>query len=130
MDLVPVARSLLLPSHFSHLTMPNVYALGPDSKVANGCRALEALRVIHDLDGLFQNLRGARERLQEGIVPSEQVKKQPGDSNQRPRTTARLVTHADTNPMRPAELRYVQEHGSLAMEQLLMRLFDELFPND
>ena len=41
-------------------TMPNVYALGPDGKVADGCRALEALRVIHDLDGSFQNLRGAR----------------------------------------------------------------------
>src|SRR5690242_11211763 len=31
-------------------TMPNIYALGSDGKVAPGCRALEALRVLHDLD--------------------------------------------------------------------------------
>lgn len=44
-------------------TMPNGYALGSDGKVAEGCRALEAIRVIHDLEDLFQNLRGARDRL-------------------------------------------------------------------
>ncbi len=58
-------------------TMPNVYALGPDGKVADGCRALEALRVMHDLDGLFQNLRGARDRLRRGIVPSEEHQEAP-----------------------------------------------------
>ena len=31
------------------------------------------------------------------------------------------------NPVRTAELRYVQEHGSLAYQQMLRRLFDELF---
>jgi hypothetical protein len=109
-------------------TMPNVYALGPDGKVADGCRALEALRVIHDLDGLFQNLRGARDRLQKGIVPSEEVKKRAGEPNPQPHVTARLEAHADTNPIHPAEQRYVQEHGSVAYDQLLARLFDELFP--
>jgi hypothetical protein len=34
------------------------------------------------------------------------------------------------NPIRPAEQRYVQEHGSQAYQQLLRRLFDELFPPD
>ena len=44
-------------------TMPNVFAVGPNGKVAEGCRAIEAVRVIHDLDALFQNLRGARDRI-------------------------------------------------------------------
>jgi hypothetical protein len=43
-------------------------------------------------------------------------------------STARLEAHVDTNPIRPAERRYVQEHGSAAYAQLLGRLFDELFP--
>jgi len=111
-------------------TMPNVYALGSDGKVADGCRALEALRVIHDLDDLFQNLRGARDRLRRGIVPSEEIKKRVGDPNPQPHSTARLEAHADTNPIRPAGQRYVQEHGSQAYQQLLRRLFDELFPPD
>jgi hypothetical protein len=111
-------------------TMPNVYALGPDGKVADGCRALEALRVIHDLDGLFQNLRGARDRIQRGIVPSEEIKKRVGESTPKPHSIVRLEAHADTNPIRPAEQRYMQEHGSVAYDQLLARLFDGLFPRE
>jgi len=109
-------------------TMPNVFALGLDGKVADGCRALDAIRVIHDLESLFQNLRGARDRLRKGIVPSEEIKKRVGDPNAQPHGTVRLEAHADTNPIRPAEQRYVQEHGSVAYDQLLARLFDELFP--
>jgi len=111
-------------------TMPNVYVLGTDGKVADGCRALEAIRVIHDLDGLFQNQRGARDRLQKGIVPSEEVKKRVAEQNPQPHSTASLEAHVDTSPIRPAERSYVQGHGPVAYDQLLVRLFDELFPAD
>ncbi len=60
-------------------TMPNVYALGSDGKVADGCRALDAIRVIHDLVGFFQNLRAARERLRKGTVASEEIKKRTAE---------------------------------------------------
>jgi len=99
-------------------------------KVADGCRAVEVIRVIHDLDGLFQNLRSARDRVRRGIVPSEEVKRRVEGLNLRTQATTRLVAHADTNPVRPAEQRYVQGHGSRAYEQLLKRLFDELFPSE
>jgi hypothetical protein len=109
-------------------TMPNGYALGSDGKVAEGCRALEAIRVMHDLEDLFQNLRVTRDRLRRGIVPSEEIKKRVGEPNPQLHGTVRLEAHADTNPTHPAEQRYVQEHGSGAYAQLLVRLFDELFP--
>jgi len=109
-------------------SMPNVYALGSDGKVADGCRALDAIRLIHDLDDLFQNLRGARDRLRRGIVVSEEIKNRAGNPNPQSHSSTRLEAHADTNPIRPAEQRYVQEHGSVAYAQLLVRLFDELFP--
>jgi hypothetical protein len=109
-------------------TMPNVFALETDGRVADGCRALEAIRLIHDLAGLFQNLRGARDRLRKGIVPSEKIKNRVGESNPQPHGTVQLEAHADTNPIRAAEQRYVLEHGSVAYDQLLARLFDELFP--
>jgi hypothetical protein len=109
-------------------TMPNGYAHGSDGKVAEGCRALEAIRVMHDLEDLFQNLRGARDRLRRGIVPSEEIKKRVGEPNPQPHGSVRLEARADTNPTRPAEQRYVQEHGTVAYDQLLARLFDELFP--
>ncbi|HTC50250.1 MAG TPA: hypothetical protein VK722_23215 [Candidatus Aquilonibacter sp.] len=122
------AQFLWAHGHQTIWTMPNVYALGPDDKVADGCRALDAIRVIHDLDGFFQNLRAARERVRKGIVPSDQVKKQVGEPKSLPRAAARLEVHPDPNPMRAAELRYVEEHGSVVYGLLLVRLFDELFP--
>ena len=108
-------------------TMPNVFALGPDGKVAHGCRAIEAVRVVHDLDLLFQNVRSARDRLKNGIVLSEQMKNHLDSANSEPQAKARLEVHSDVNPVRTAELRYVQEHGTLAYQQMLKRLFDELF---
>ena len=108
-------------------TMPNVFALGPNGKVAEGCRAMEAVRVIHDLDALFQNLRGARDRLKKGIVVSDEIKSHAEGGNSHAQTTARLEAHSDTNPVRIAEQHYLQEHGSWAYQQLLKRLFDELF---
>jgi hypothetical protein len=123
-----VARLMWARGNQTIWTMPNGYALGSDGKVADGCRAVEALRVMHDLDGLFQNLRGARDRIQKGIVPSKEVKKRVAETNPQPHGTARIEAHADTNPIRPAERRYMQEHGSVAYDQLLARLFDELFP--
>lgn len=109
-------------------TMPNGFALGSDGKVADGCRALEAVRVIHDLEGLFQNLRGARDRLQRGVVLSDQFKKRAEEPRPQTHGWARVEAHADTNPIRPAEQRYVQEHGSVAYARLLVRLFGDLFP--
>ena len=123
-----VAHLLWARGHQTIWTMPNVYALQPDGKVADGCRALEAIRVIHDLDALFQNLRGARDRLQRGIVVSKEIEKRAKDPNPQPHSTARLEVYTEANPIRPAEQRYIQEHGREAYAQLLVRLFDELFP--
>ena len=108
-------------------TMPNIFAVGPNGKVAEGCRAIETVRVIHDLDALFQNLRIARDRVKKGIVLSDEIKNHVGGANSRPQTVSRLEAHSDNSPVRLAEQRYSQDHGSWAYQQLLQRLFDELF---
>ena len=54
-------------------TIPNVVAVGDDGKVPNGCRALEALRLIYGMENLFENVRGARMRVKEGIVVSDEM---------------------------------------------------------
>jgi hypothetical protein len=123
-----VAQSMWARGNQTIWTTPNLFALGSDGKVADGCRAIEAVRVIHDLEDLFQNLRGARDRVQRGIVPSEEIKKRAGEPRPQTHGWVRLEAHADTNPIRPSEQRYVQEHGSAAYARLLVRLFDELFP--
>lgn len=108
-------------------TMPNIFAVGPNGKVAEGCRPIETVRVIHDLDALFQNLRIARDRVKKGIVLSDEIKNHVGGANSRSQIASRLEVHTNINPVRLAEQRYSQEHGSWAYQQLLQRLLDELF---
>jgi hypothetical protein len=109
-------------------TMPNVYAVGPDGKVAEGCRAVETLRVLYELDKLFDNLRGARGRVRQGILLSDAIGKSLNSPAPMQKTSARLDARIDTNPLRPAEYRYLQEHGPYVLSGVIEKLFDELFP--
>ena len=108
-------------------TVPNIYATGPNGQIADGCRAVEALRVLYDLEG-FENLRAARDRVRRGILPSEMVKRQVTGS--KAQAKFRLEAHPSRNPLRAAEHRYVQEHGLQNYNALLISLFDELFPRE
>jgi hypothetical protein len=109
-------------------TMPNIFAIGGDGKVAEGCRAVETLRVLHDLDQMFDNLRGARERLHKGIVASDAIKKSLENTKANQKTTGRLVARVDNNPILLAERKYVSVHGAEHLNQVVEMLFEELFP--
>ena len=110
-------------------TVPNVYAVGTDGKIAEGCRAVEAIRVIYDLEQ-FRNLSGARDRMRRGIVASQQDTQYVTPPSSLPPLSFRLEARLDADPVRLAEQRYIQAHGSTAYEQLLKRFFDELFPSE
>ncbi len=122
-----VAKYLWACGNQTIWTVPNIYALRADGKIGDGCRAIEAIRVIYDLDR-FQNLRAARDRIRRGVVASEEAKHVSADSTPQSQRGAVLVARADHNPVRSAERRYLQEHGPAAYDLLLKRLFDELFP--
>jgi hypothetical protein len=109
-------------------TIPNAVAISADGKVANGCRALEAVRVIVEMDHMFDNVRSARERVRQGIVLSEQIKKQNDNRTQARTSRVEMKVSHDTDPIRPAERRYLEEHGTARFDLLLLRLFDQLFP--
>ena len=126
-----VAQIMWSRGHQTIWTMPNAFAVGSEGTVADVCRAVEAVRIMHDLEQFFQILSSARERLRKGIIPSEQVKTHSAVVNPRPaQTSSLIVTHANTNPVRPAEQRYVQDHGAQVYQQLLAHLFYELFPSE
>ncbi len=108
--------------------IPNIYAVGSDGKLAGGCRALEVLRIIWDLDNAFVNVRSAREGIRKGILVSARVRQQmekPDTANTR--FEARAGIRID--PVGPAERRYIQEHGLANYYLLLDKLFNELFPS-
>lgn len=110
-------------------TVPNIHALGPDGKVAEGVRPVETLRVLYDLDKLFDNLRGARDRVRKGILVSDEIRKLQENPPAKQKATARPVARVDTNPIHPAEYRYIQEHGPYILSGVIEKLFDELFPS-
>ena len=110
-------------------TTRNIYAVGSDGKISDGCRAIETLRILYDLDMLFANLRGARERVQKGVLASEEIRKAQENPPAKQKTIARLEAHVDTNPVRVAEYRYVQQHGPYILTAVMGKLFDELFPS-
>ena len=109
--------------------MPSVYAVGTDGKVAEGCRAVAAIRVIYDLEQ-FRTLSGTRDRMRRGIVASEQNKQYETPPSSLPPLSFRLEARLDADPVRLAEQRYIQAHGSIAYDQLLKRFFDKLFPSE
>jgi hypothetical protein len=120
--------------HQSLWTMPDVNAVDEDGKVANGCRAVEALKIIYQLHEFYQNLLSARERVKKGVLISDlaaqRQREQSTDSQPKPVVRAELRVVANQNPVRLAANRYQQEHGEDADQQLLKRLFNELFPKE
>jgi hypothetical protein len=112
-------------------SMPNIYALDADGKVASGCRALETLKIFHDMHDLFGNVRSARERVQKGVLASDLYQQR---HETRPPVARSFVAvgglraTSDVNSMRPFAYRYQQAHGEQDYQQLLKRLFAELFP--
>ncbi len=108
-------------------TMPDIYATGPDGKVASGCRAVEALAVFYDLDHQIDSLRIARKYLESGISASDEMRQaqERKSSIDRAdlRTEARVVQLDE--PVHDAERRYLEKQGRTAMYTLLKRLADE-----
>lgn len=109
-------------------TMPNIYATGADGKVANGCRPVEALRSLHDLDFYFWKMRvGLREQVKKGILPSDSVK-QSADKPQR--SASKMSIETDENPVRAAERRYIHDRGEIAMVELANGLINDILTED
>ena len=112
-------------------TVPDVYAVDAQGKVAGGCRAIEALRILHDMSFSYQSVLGARERVRKGVLVSDSVAPREQNSTPRPQTMrAELRATRDANPVRLAEYHYVQAHGEPDYQRLLERLFVQLFPED
>jgi hypothetical protein len=112
-------------------TMPDIYAVDADGKVASGCRAVEALKVLHDMFRFPQMVRGARERVQKGVLVSDMVRQQQQSGTPRPSAArGQIMARQDPKPVLLAEIRFVQAHGEGDYTRLMERLFAELFPTD
>jgi hypothetical protein len=111
-------------------TMPNVFAVGSDGKVAVGCRAVEALRILYDMSRFFQNLQAARERIRKGVLASDLFRQEQEWSPRAPTAKSHLASATNASPVRLAEYRYAQAHSDGDYQRLLQKLYAELFPTE
>jgi hypothetical protein len=129
--LVSDQRTWDRPQFQSIWTAPGIHAVKADGSMAEGCRAIEALKILHALFRYPEMLQGARLRVKEGVLVSDRLK-QMTESKPHGTPPARskplLRARQDANPVLLAEMEYVRGHGDRDYERLMMRLFGEFFP--
>ena len=108
--------------------MPSIYAVGPDEKVAGGCHALEAIRILWSLANQPDNLLGARQLVKNGMLLSDRVKHPTNRLVPGQQSIGRVAVVSLSNPIEIAERQYARDHGSAALNDALHRLLDDVFP--
>jgi hypothetical protein len=111
-------------------TLPNIYAIGTDGKVANGCRALEVLNILWQLANQPEVLPGTRELVKKGELLSDRIKdpsKPPAPGSEKPHVSAVSVHMMPPNPVQQAALQYMRAHGVRALNRAIEDLLKELF---
>jgi hypothetical protein len=109
-------------------TVPNIYAIGQDGKVANGCRALEALNILWELGNQPEALPGAREMTRKGEFVSDIYKnpsKPPAPGSERASFVAGRMM--PPNPVQQAAIHYMHDHGVRALNSAIESLLKDLY---
>jgi len=107
-------------------TVPNIYAIGSDGKVANGCRALEAIHILWQLANQPEILQGTRDLIKKGQRLSDMYKnpsQPPAPGSQKSYVTFHI---APPNLVRQAAVRYMNEHGARALNSAIEGLLTDL----
>ena len=107
-------------------TIPGIFALGPDGKVANGSRALEAIRLVWQLGNLTEDFEGIHAEAQKGVLASDLIshpEKPPAPGHEQHGT---LVFRTVSFPVQQAAFRYRRDHGDRAIDHAIEGLLKDL----
>jgi hypothetical protein len=104
-------------------TIPGIFALGPNGKVANGSRALEAIRLLWNLGNLTDDFAGIHEQVQKGVLlsdlfPHPEKPWKPAGGY----ATVRVVSY----PVQQAAFHYMHDHGVRALDHAIEGLLKDL----
>ncbi|MGB0066186.1 MAG: hypothetical protein WBP85_17220, partial [Terracidiphilus sp.] len=109
-------------------TIPGVFALGPDGKVAKGSRALEAIRLLWLLGTNEDDFAGIHAQVKKGVLLSDLYShpERPAPPDQRSGVVmARIVSM----PVQNAALQYMHDHGARALNHAIEDLLKNLLAN-
>jgi hypothetical protein len=119
------------PKYQSFWSMPNVYAATTDGRLADGCRPLEALLILHDINHLFVNLLSARERVAKGILASGQIRKHFEEKGvTRKATLVSMAENPAQRQLRHAEEDYFESHGEVATTVRVLQLVSQVLGDE
>ncbi len=108
-------------------TIPGVFALGPDGKVANGSRTLEAIRLVWLLANNTDDFQGIHAQVQKGVLLSDRFPhpEKPLAPSHEQRSFAE-VRSVPPNPVQQAAFRYMHDHGARALNHAIEGLLKDL----
>jgi hypothetical protein len=108
-------------------TVFNIYAVGADGKVANGCRAIEVLNILWQLGNQPEVLQGMRELIKKNQRMSDLIKepsKPPAPGAEKGYVT---LVQRPPNPVEQAAVHYMKDHGVRALNGAIEGLLKDLF---
>jgi hypothetical protein len=104
-------------------TIPGIFAVGQDGKVANGSRALEAIRLLYNLGNLTDDFAGIHEQVQKGVLLSDLF---PHPEKPWKPTGGYATVRTVSFPVQQAAFRYMHDHGARALDQAIEGLLKDL----
>jgi hypothetical protein len=106
-------------------TIPGIFAVGPDGKVAQGSRALEAIRLLWLLGNNGDDFPGIHAATQKGVLVSDLIKQQ-AKSGSGQGQSAVLVARMVSYSVQQAAFRYMHDHGARALNSAIEDLLKNL----
>jgi len=110
-------------------TIPGIFALGPDGKVASGSRAIEAIRLLWLTGSMMDDFPGIHTAAQKGHLLSDEIphpEKPPAPGT----ATSQVSFRITSMPIQQAASQYSRTHGARALDHAVEDLLRELLDKE
>jgi hypothetical protein len=106
-------------------TIPGIFTVGPDGKIANGSRTLEAIRLLWLLGNNEDDFPGIHAATRKGVLFSDLIQQQAKSGSGQAQASfavGRLVSF----PVQQAAYHYMHDHGARALDRAIEDLLKNL----
>jgi hypothetical protein len=112
--------------HQNFWGVPSIYATQADGTLQPGCRAIESIRLLWDLANTTDNLQGARDRVQSGVVFSNVIQKEQQQPTSSSNVQASVQGRLSQNPIELTQRLYINQHGTSAFNKAVMKMVGDV----
>lgn len=106
-------------------TVPAIYATRDGGAMAEGCRAMESIRIFWDLANMPENLLSARTRVRQGVLVSDLLRQVQESPSMGTRGSSVLFSITSSNPVEVAEREYIAKNGIRALGKAVNVMLDD-----